>query len=94
MKISKEEEKTISGLRKFFAVSVAVFEMQNSIYKAFGYSGAKSYMHILHLKAKEEIDKEVPNLKKMDTFLAMMEDASKEFSKPRPKFEKGIIRDD
>lgn len=84
-----EEQKKIKVLRQFFAISVAAFEMQHSISKAFGYLGTKSYMHLLHLNAQEEINKENPNLKKMDKFLAMMEEAAKDNSKPTPNFPKG-----
>tara|TARA_R110002096_G_C14018656_1_gene669804 strand:- start:62 stop:325 length:264 start_codon:yes stop_codon:yes gene_type:complete len=84
-----EEQKTIKTLKKFFAISVAAFEMQNSVSKAFGYLGTKSYMHLLHLNAQEEINKEKPNLEKINKFLAMMESAAKDNSKPSPNFEKG-----
>jgi hypothetical protein len=76
-------------LRQFFAISVAAFEMQHSISKAFGYLGTKSYMHFLHLNAQEEINKENPDLKKMDKFLSMMEEAAKDNSNPTPNFPKG-----
>jgi hypothetical protein len=72
-----EEQKTIKTLKQFFAISVAAFEMQHSISKAFGYLGAKSYLHLLHLNAQEEINKEKPSLEKIDKFLAMMETAAK-----------------
>ena len=84
-----EEQKKIKVLRQFFAISVAAFEMQHSISKAFGYLGAKSYMHLLHLNAQEEINKENPDLKKTDKFLAMMEEEAKDNSKPTPNFPKG-----
>jgi len=66
----------IKALRQFFAISVAAFEMQHSMSKAFGYLGTKSYMHLLHLIAQEEINKENPSLEKMDIFLAMMEEVA------------------
>jgi|TARA_R110000822_G_C15218142_1_gene483990 hypothetical protein len=84
-----EEQKKIKVLKQFFAISVAAFEMQHSISKAFGYLGTKSYMHLLHLNAQEEINKEKPSLENMDKFLAMMEEAAKDNSKPTPNFEKG-----
>ena len=84
-----EEQKKIKVLKQFFAISVAAFEMQHSISKAFGYLGTKSYMHLLHLNAQKEINKERPSLEKIDKFLAMMEEAAKDNSKPAPNFEKG-----
>jgi adenine C2-methylase RlmN of 23S rRNA A2503 and tRNA A37 len=84
-----EEQKKIKVLKQFFAISVAAFEMQHSISKAFGYLGTKSYMNLLHLNAQEEINKEKPSLEKMDKFLAMMEEAAKDYSRPTPNFPKG-----
>jgi hypothetical protein len=84
-----EEQKKIKVLKQFFAISVAAFEMQHSVSKAFGYLGTKSYMHSLHLNAQEEINKEKPSLKNIDKFLAMMEEAVKDNSKPTTNFEKG-----
>ena len=84
-----EEQKKIKVLKQFFAISVAAFEMQHSISKAFGYLGTKSYMHLLHLNAQKEINKEKPSLENMDKFLAMMEEAAKDNSNPSPNFEKG-----
>jgi hypothetical protein len=87
-------DKKIDALRKFFTISVAAFEMQHTISTAFGFKGHKSYMHMLHLNAKEEIEKEEPDLNKIDTLLAMMEDCAEANSKERPKpnnFEKGGV---
>ena len=84
-----EEQEKIKVLKQFFAISVAAFEMQHSISKAFGYLGTISYMHLLHLNAQEEINKENPSLENMDKFLAMMEVAVKDNSKPKPNFPKG-----
>lgn len=69
-------ENIIETLRKFFTISVAAFEMQHTISTAFGYKWHKSYMHMLHLIAKEEIAKEEPDLNKIDTLLAMIEDCA------------------
>jgi len=74
----------IDALRKFFTISVAAFEMQHTISTVFGFKGHKSYMHMLYLNAKEEIEKEEPDLNKIDTLLAMMEDFADENSKERP----------
>lgn len=76
-----EEQKKIKVLRQFFAISVATLEMQHSISKAFGYLGTRSYMHLLHLNAQEEINKENPSLEKMAKFLAMIEGAAKDNNK-------------
>lgn len=66
----------IDTLRKFFTISVAAFEMQHTISTAFGFKGHKSNMHMLHLKAKKEIEKEQPNFNKIDALLEMMEDCA------------------
>ena len=83
-------DKIIDTLRKFFAISVAAFEMQHTISLAFGYKGNKSYMHLLHLSAKEEIDKENPDLTIIDKYLAMMEYACDNIPKP-DNFDKGCV---
>lgn len=83
-------DKKIETLRKFFAVTVAAFEMQHTILTAFGYKGTKSYMHLLHINAQEEIEKEHPDLNVIDKYLAMMESACDK--QPNPvKFEKGGV---
>jgi len=87
-------DKKIDALRKFFTISVATFEIQHTISTALGFKGHKSYMNHLHLVAKEEIEKEEPDLKKIDTLLAMMEDCAEANSKERltlDNFEKGGI---
>jgi len=73
--MNKEHQEKVKALRRGFTISVAAFEMQHSISKAFGYSGNKSSMHLLHLKAQEEINKEEPDIKVMDFLLALMEEA-------------------
>jgi len=84
-----EKQKKIKVLKQFFTISVAAFEMQHTICKAFDCLVTKSDMHLLHLIAQEEINKEKPSLEKMDEFLAMMEETAKDNSKPIPNFEKG-----
>ena len=74
------EQNKIKALKQFFAISVAVFEMQHNISKALGYLGRKSHMYALHLNAQEELNKESPDLKKIDKFLAMMEKVAKDNS--------------
>ena len=83
-----EKKQKIKILRQFFSISVAAFEMQYTISQALGNVGTKSYMHSLHINAKEEIDKENPNLEIVDKYLAMMEDEADKNNLP-PKFEKG-----
>ena len=87
-------DKKIDALRKLFTISVAAFELQHTISTAFGFKGHKSYMHMLHLNAKEEIEKQEPDLSKIDTLLAMMEDCAEANSKKRPtpdNFDKGSL---
>lgn len=84
------DEKLISTLRKFFACTVAAFEAHYSISKAFGYQGTISYMHLLHINAKNEIDKENPDPNIIDKYLAMMDTACHE-PKDGFKFSKGGV---
>jgi len=74
-------DKKINALRQFFTISVAAFEMQQTISIAFGYRGKKSNMHRLHAIAKEEIEKDQPDLTKIDNLIAMMENLARENSK-------------
>jgi len=83
-------DKKIDALRKFFTITVAAFEMQHTISLVFGYKGHKSYMHLLHINAKEEIEKENPDLNVIDKYLAMMESACEKQAKP-DSFEKGGV---
>ncbi len=69
----KKEEKTIAGLRRFFTISVAAFEMQHTIMKAFGKEVQESFMHQMHLIAKEEINKENPDMNRINTLLEIMQ---------------------
>ena len=69
MEYTKEEVKIIQRLRQFFTISVAVFDMQNTVHSALGYKIPKSYMHSLHLEALEEVNKIDPDLDKMKQYL-------------------------
>lgn len=60
-------------MKQFFDISVAAFGMQYSISKAFGYTGEKSKMHLLHISAKEELEKDNPNHQVMYILLSQME---------------------
>ena len=64
---------TKDTLRKMFAIGLAAFEMQHTISTAFGYKGNKSYMHHLYIIAKDEIDKECPDMQIIDKILQIME---------------------
>jgi len=68
-----DEDKTIKVLKQFFTISVAVFEMQHNISKAFGHEGLRSYMHFLHLQALEEVNRINPNMEKINNYLHIME---------------------
>jgi len=66
-------EKKISQLRTFFRVSNAAFEFQNSIQLAFSGHIVPTKMQQLHKMALVEIEKESPDLSKIDNLLAEME---------------------
>jgi hypothetical protein len=66
--------KKIEIYKRFFTISVAAFEMQHTLSKAFGYKGDKSYMHTLHLEAQEEINQKKPDLEKIDNLIMAMEE--------------------
>lgn len=84
-------DKNISQLRTFFRVSNAAFEFQNSIQLAFSGHIAPSKMHQLHRLALEEIEKESPDLSKIDNLLEEMESLAELNSQPKPKFPKGGV---
>jgi hypothetical protein len=63
----------IQELRTFFRVSNATFDFLNSIKLAFKGKVIPNKMHQLHKIALEEIEKENPDLIKMDNLLAEME---------------------
>lgn len=68
------EDKTVKQLRQFFNISVAAFEFMRTTSKALGGKGETSQMHVYHLHAKNEINKDNPDGKKIDNLLAMMEE--------------------
>jgi len=90
--LSKRDEKKIESLKQFFAVSVAAFEMMHSMRVAYGYKGDKGFIHKLHLIAKAEIEKEHPDINKINVLLSLMEDEAEENSKGKD-FSKGGIHD-
>jgi len=67
-------DKKIDALRKVLNIGAAAFEIQHAVSMSFGYSGPKSYIHNLYLVAKEEINKEHPDLNKIDVLFAMIHD--------------------
>jgi hypothetical protein len=83
-------DKKIKTLRTFFRVSNAAFEFQNSIL-AFSGHIVPTKMQQLHKMALEEIEKECPDLSKIDNLLAEMENLAELNSQPKPKFPKGGI---
>ena len=66
-------EKSINTLRTFFRLSNAVFNFQNNVQLiTIGYI-SKTKMQQLHEIALEEIEKENPDLNKIDRLLQEME---------------------
>jgi hypothetical protein len=72
---TKEERKSdaLKAFRIFFAVSDAAFICVENVMKALGQNPTPSHMHILHSLAKNEIDKENPDMEKIDYLLKAME---------------------
>jgi len=66
-------DKHIYALRTFFRVSNAAFDFSNSVQSACGGTVVTNEMHELHKIALEEIEKENPDLSKMDELLEEME---------------------
>ena len=79
----------ILQLRIFFRASNAVFDFANSIQSAFNTIVEPNKMQQLHKIALEEIEKENPDLSKIDNLLAEMESLAELNSLPNPKFPKG-----
>ena len=71
--MKEEYKKKIDLLRRFFTISCAAFEFQQTIVAAFGRRQGKTYMHNLHTQALKELSKENPNLAQIDIYLAEME---------------------
>lgn len=69
-------EKNIDTLRKFFAISIAVFDFRQSLLEIMGCKKTESYMHQLHLEAKKELDKQEPDMNKINLLLEMMENCA------------------
>ena len=84
-------DKKILQLRTFFRVSNAVFECANSIQSICNVIALPNKMQQLHKIALDEIEKENPDLSKIDNLLAEMESLAEENSLPNPKFPKGGV---
>ena len=82
-------DKNISQLRTFFRVSNAVFDFTSKINYAFNGVVTTNKMQELHKIALEEIEKENPDLLKIDNLLAEMEKLAEINSQPKHKFPKG-----
>lgn len=75
----KNLEKKIATLKQYFTITVAAFEIQHTIKMAFGFKCRKSYIHLLHIKAKEEIEKENPDLNVVYKYLKIIENETKNY---------------
>ena len=84
-------DKKISQLRTFFRVSNAAFDFTSAIQSAFNGIVSPNKMHQLHKLALEEIEKESPDLSKIDNLVAEMENLAELNSQPNPKFPKGGV---
>ena len=71
--MKKATKKTINTLRKFFLISTAAFEFQERIVSILGIFNGRSHMYILHIAALDELNKDKPDLKLIDTLLSEME---------------------
>lgn len=79
----------ISQLRTFFRVTNLAFDFGTSVQSAFNGIDTPNKMQQLHKLALEEIEKENPDLSKIDNLLAEMEKLAEANSQPKPKFPKG-----
>ena len=84
-------DKKIKTLRIFFRISNAGFNFINAIQLAFPNHIYPHKMQQLHKIALEEIEKENPDLSKMDYLLAEMQSLAELNNHPKPKFPKGGV---
>jgi hypothetical protein len=84
-------DKKISQLRTFFRVSNAAFDFINVIQSAFNGIVTPTKMQQLHKIALEEIEKENPDLSKIDNLLFEMENLAEANSQSKPNFPKGGV---
>jgi hypothetical protein len=84
-------DKKVLHLRTFFRTTTAVFDFANTVQTAIGGIVTPNKMHVLHRIALEEIEKENPDLFKIDNLLAEMEKLAESYNEPKPNFQKGGI---
>jgi hypothetical protein len=84
-------DKKISKLLTFFRVSNAAFDFTNAIQSAFNGIITPNKMQQLHKLALEEIEKDNPDLSKIDNLLAEMERLAEVNSQPKQNFPKGGV---
>jgi hypothetical protein len=87
----KTMDKKISHLRTFFRVSNAAFDFTNAIQSAVNGIVTPNKMQQLHKLALEEIEKENPDLSKIDNLLAEMESLAELNSHHKPNFPNGGV---
>ena len=75
--MEKATKKSINNLRKFFKISTAAFEFQERIVSILGMFNSRSHMHLLHIAALKELNKDNPDLGLIDALLAEMERITK-----------------
>ena len=83
--------KRIKQLRIFFRTSNAAFNLVNAINEAFGRPVTQNEMQELHKLALEEVEKETPDLSKIDKLLLKMENIAENTMPKPPTFPKGGI---
>tara|TARA_R110002049_G_scaffold191355_1_gene360294 strand:- start:727 stop:1023 length:297 start_codon:yes stop_codon:yes gene_type:complete len=87
------QEQNIKTLRIFFNVTVAAFEMQHSVLLAIGQPSVKSEVFLLNLRAQEEINKENPDLEKVDKIIETLVSITETTNKiPKNAFPSGAIQ--
>lgn len=82
-------EKKIKHLRAFFRASNIVFETVMAAGRTFGQATVISPMHKLHQLALEEVEKEMPDLEKIDFLFSEMKKEAE--NKNLPNFPKGGV---
>ena len=83
--MEKATKKSINTLRKFFEISTAAFEFQERIVSILGMFNSRSHMHLLHIAALKELNKDNPDLGLIDALLAEMERIAEKNKKESPE---------
>jgi hypothetical protein len=78
--MEKDNDK-IKSLRIFFAISNAVFICMETVEKVYGRISIPSHMHVLYNLAKDEIDKENPDMEKMDYLIMAIQLEAEKYKK-------------